>query len=272
MIIRGCSMMLVALGVGLFFISKINPFFAYIYMDWVGLFAIIGGILILMIAFPFSDTGLLYDTLPAGACFMPFIRRDGTIAPVTGKRVFPGESFLEVKGAGIVEDLGVDTVLSWGRKRIRFVIENLNYTPDPRFGNVCEELYRIGFDDKQDLEEILYNLPKMDPMRDRIKKAYYLDRMGDIYWRMTHSPARGGERFVKELRNIQPRNDTFGRRRHQRPTIEDRIVSQPVSEAPQQRQRILYSRPHDQPPATTQTTQTPTEDLERLKKLIGESD
>lgn len=271
MIIRGCSILLVGVGIALFFIAKIDPFFAYIYMDWIGLFAIIGGILILLIAFPFSETGLLYDTLPAGTCFMPFIRRDGTIFPATGKRVFPGESFLQVKGAGIVEDLGVNTVLSWGRKRIRFVIENLNYTPDPHFGNVCEELYRLGFDDKQDLDEILYNIPKMDPIRERMKKAYYLDRMGDIYYKMTHSPPRGGARFVKELQNIQPHNGMFGRRRHQMPTFEDKIVSQPVSEAPAQKQQLHLSRPHNPPPAPP-PAQPIGDDLDRLKKLIGESE
>lgn len=239
MIIRGTSVMLVGLGVGLFIMAKIDPFFSYILMDWVGIFSMVGGVLILLIAFPFSDTGGLYDTLPAGACFIPFIRRDLSIAPVTGKRVFAGESFLEVKGAGVIEDLGVDTVLLWGRKKIRFALENLNYTPDPRFFNVCRELYRLGFDDEEDLKAILYELPQMDPVKNRMKKAYYLDRMAQIYWELTHPPKRGGERFVSLLKTYKTKTGAFGIRRYQRPVDEKQNDSQRVSDVSERLEKLI---------------------------------
>lgn len=252
MIIRGVSLLLVILGAFLFILEKLDPWFSG--FDWVGLFSMIGGTAILLIAFPFSDTGKLYDTLPSGTCFIPFIRRDSTVVPVTGKRVFPGESFLEVKQCGIIEDLGVDTVLLWGRKKIRFAMENLNYTPDPRFWNVSRELYRLGFDDEQDMKTILYDLPGLDPVRDRMKKAYYLDRMAQIYWNMTHSPERGGKRFVSKLKTFKTKDGTFGARRHHRPAFPEETEETPQKPIP------LPPPPKTPPPVSN--------DMERLKQLL----
>jgi hypothetical protein len=209
-------MMLIIAGIFLFILTKMMPFFAFIMMDWVGLMAIIGGILIIYIAFPFSDAGMLYDTIPAGTSMIPYIRRDQTIVPILGKRVFPGESFLESRQIGVIEDIGVGSVLLWGRKKIRFALENLNYTPDPRFWNVCNELYRLGFDDEEDLKTILYQLPGINPVKERDKKVYYLERMAQIYWNMEHSPPRGGKRFVELLKTYKTRDGSFGPKRYKK--------------------------------------------------------
>jgi hypothetical protein len=209
-----------------------------------------------------SDTGKLYDSLPAGSSLIPYIRRDNTVVPLIGRRVFPGESFLEVKGAGIIEDLGVDTVLLWGRKKIRFAQENLNYTPDPRFWNVCRELYRLGFDDEEDLRTILYELPNLDPVKQRMKKAYYLDRMAQIYWNITHTPPKGGEHFVGLLKTFRTKDGTFGRRRHDKPRFEEEPKQkEPGPEAPRKEtkeQTVIRKR------------ENMASEEERLKKLLGE--
>lgn len=251
MIIRFSSTMLLVTGVILFTLEQLDPWFSL--FDWVGVFSMIGGFLILLIAFPFSDTGKLYDTLPPGTCCIPFIRRDNSIVPVIGKRVFPGESFLEVKQAGIIEDLGVDTVLLWGRKKIRFALENLNYTPDPRFFNVSRELYRLGFDDEHEMKTILFDLPNMDPVKERAKKAYYMDRMAQIYWNLTHSPPRGGERFVSLLKTYKTKDGRFG----------------PPRSRQERRQAYLDKKQaQTQEKQVTTKTQNYTDDMARLDQLI----
>jgi len=259
MMIRASAMMLIGAGVFLFVLTKMMPFFAFILMDWIGVISMIGGVVILLAVFPFSDTGLLYDSLPSGSCLIPYIRRDSTIRPLVGKRVFPGESFLEVKQAGIIEDLGVNTVFSWGRKRIRFALENLNYTPDPRFFNVCSELYRLGFDDEEDMKMILYGIPSLDPVRDRAKKAYYLDRMAQVNWNLDHSPPRGGERFVGLLKTYKTKDGFFGKRRYEKPEFkEEKKPEDPILE------KIEEPKPQKK-----ETPKAETEE-QRMKRLLGE--
>lgn len=261
MLIRGSAVMLAVFGVFLFILAKMMPIFAFLMMDWIGIFSMVGGFIVLLVVFPLSDTGRLYDSLPQGSCLIPYIRRDSTIAPLIGKRVFPGESFLEVKSAGIIEDLGVNTVLSWGRKRIRFALENLNYTPDPRFWNVTHELYRLGFDDEEDMKMILYNLPALDSIKDRMKKAYYLDRMAQVYWNIQHSPPRGGERFVGLLRTLKTKDGTFGARRRKKPKFTDY-----EEEAPEPEPEPVKVKPKPLPPPKPKKK----DDMDRLNRLLGE--
>jgi hypothetical protein len=196
MIIRGCSLMLIMAGVMLFIMAKMSPLMTFLMMDWIGLFSIIGGIMIIYIAFPFSDSGMLYDTIPAGTAMIPFIRRDGIIIPVLGKRVFTGESFLDVPKLGLIEDLGAGTVLLWGRKKIRFGLENISYTPDMRYANLCATLRQLGFDDSDDLTAIM-NIPSI---KDEKERAYALSRMAEVYWKMTHMQPKGAERLLESFK------------------------------------------------------------------------
>jgi hypothetical protein len=175
-----------------------------------------GGVFILLFVFGMSGTSLQYDTIPAGTAIINYIRRDGIIAPQLGKRIFSGESFLDVPRLGLVEDIGVDTVFLWGRKKVRFGLENINYTPDPRYWNMCKELYRLGFDDTEDLYNIM-NIPLMDSKLEKAKKVYYLERMGEIYWNMTHGSPHGVKRLMDIFRKKQQKITVFGKQRREVP-------------------------------------------------------
>ena len=142
---------------------------------------------------------------------MNFIRRDGIIVPLLGKRIFSGESFLEVPKVGLIEDLGKDTVFLWGRKKIRFGMENINYTPDPRFFNLTKELYSLGFDDTDDLYNVL-DIPNMNEIKDSKKKAYYLERMANIYWNLTHQKERSTKRLIMSFKRKPNKNIRFNKR------------------------------------------------------------
>jgi hypothetical protein len=187
-------------GIGLFFflMAKIVPLFGLFFFDWMGIMMLGMASFILLFMFAPSDTGLLFDNIPAGTAVVPFIRRDGIIRPLLFKRIFSGESFLEHPRVGLLEDIGKGTVFLWGKKKIRFGIENLNYTPDPHHWPLTKQLYEMGFDDNDDLWNVLH-IPDMDPVKDKTLKAYYLERMAVIYWNMTHAEPRAGRRLVQEF-------------------------------------------------------------------------
>jgi hypothetical protein len=216
MMIRGTAAGLFAGGVLLWMMTKFMPLLAFMMMDWVAVFMMAGGVFILLFVFGMSGTGLQYDTIPAGTAIINYIRRDGIIAPQLGKRIFSGESFLDVPRLGLVEDIGVDTVFLWGRKKVRFGLENINYTPDPRYWNMCKELYRLGFDDTEDLYNIM-NIPLMDSKLEKAKKVYYLERMGEIYWNMTHGSPHGVKRLMDIFRKKQKPVMVFGKQRREVP-------------------------------------------------------
>lgn len=219
MMIRASAVMLFIGGIMLWMMAKGIPLLALMMMDWIGVFMMGGAMFILLFVFGLSQVGLQYDSIPAGTAIVNFIRRDGILVPLLGKRIFSGESFLEVPKVGLIEDLGKDTVLLWGKKKVRFGMENINYTPDPRFFNVTKELYSLGFDDSDDLYNVL-NVNNMDAIKDSKAKAYYLERMANIYWNMTHEKPRGAARLVLSFKRKPAKTVDF-KPKHVEPVEKD---------------------------------------------------
>lgn len=219
MMIKGSALILFIGGIMLWLFSKMIPLLQFMLMDMVAIFMMCGSMFILLFCLGISGVGLQFDTIPPGTAIINYIRRDGFIVPQLGKRIFSGESFLDVPKLGLIEDLGKDTVFTWGRKRVRFGLENINYTPDPRHFNMTHALYQLGFDDSDDLYNIL-NLKNIDPVRERAKKAYYLERMGNIYWNMTHERPRSVGKLMELLGKRREKNTHFGKpRKHKTPVV-----------------------------------------------------
>ena len=257
MMIRASSVMLFFGGVMLFMFSKIVPLLQEALMDWIGVFMMGGGLFILLFCFSVSGTGLQYDTIPAGSAIVNYIRRDGIIAPLLGKRVFSGESFLDVPKLGLIEDLGKDTVFLWGRKKVRFGLENISYTPDLRYANLTHELYKLGFDDSDDLYNIL-NIPNMDPDRDKAKKTYYLSRMAEINWNLDHQGERGAERLIRGFKQRPQRTTSFGKPRHT-PPAEDKPKENPRDRRNHRNRRTPEPQPIEPVRQTLPTPEPPKE-------------
>ncbi len=260
MMIRGTCAAMFAGGVMLWLMSKLVPFLQVMFMDYIAIFMMAGAVFILFFCFGLSQTGLQYDSIPPGTAIINYIRRDGIIQPLLGKRVFSGESFLDVPRLGIIEDLGKDTVFLWGKKKVRFGVENINYTPDPRYWNLCKELYSLGFDDTDDLYNVL-NIPNIDANQEKAKKVYYLERMANIYWNITHAESRGGERLIKNFKERKEKNVSFGPRRKDTQKVEARRAEKTpsarhetqkatplvISGRPPPMRRIEFSRSREQP-------------------------
>ena len=197
----------------LWVMTQMTPILRLMMMDWVAIFMMCGAMFILLFVFGISGASKQYDTLAPGVKLIEFIQRDGTVIELEGKRIFAGESFLDVPAMkGVIEDFGKDCNLLRGRKKIRLGLENLNYTPDPRYFSLTTKLYQLGFDDSDDLFAVL-DIPNMDPVRDRVRKAFYLERMAQVYWNMTHEAPCGGKRLVEVFKRRKDNNTVFGRRR-----------------------------------------------------------
>jgi len=213
MMIRGSATMLFIIGtlmaIFVFFMNVSKTDMMVFVLT--GIICMWGGIIILLFVFSTSNTGILYDTIPMGTAPIAYIRRDSNIIPLLGKRIFVGESFLDVPRLGLIEDLGKDTVFTWGRKKLRFGLENISYTPDPRYWNMTKELYRLGFDDTDDL----YNILNIPDIKDKQLKAHYLERMANIYWMMTHDQPRSTERLLTIFKKKRDKNIVFGKKRKQ---------------------------------------------------------
>ena len=226
MVIRGLMVLLGVGGFMLWFMAKIDPFIAMLGMDFVGVFMMFVPVIICFIQVSRTRTTLQFDPPSGGmTAIINYIRRDGNIIPLVGNRVYSGESFLDIPRMGLIEDLGKDTVFNWGIRRTRLGLENINYTPDPRYFNLTAEFYRLGFDNSDDL----WNVLNVSSISDKDMKAYYLEYMGRVYQNMLVKPKRGGQRLVSELKNNKPSRKQGFKPKNQKKMFSIRLNKKHVS-------------------------------------------
>jgi len=134
-----------------------------------------------------SHTWKHVDRLPLWKHLIDYIRRDNEIIPIEGERAYPGESFLDVKQLGLIEYLGKDCFYNWGDKKIMWGLENINYSPDPRYFNFTHLLYTIGFSDSEDIKNVLNGTD--------------LELMGKVYLKMQEYDGNHGvNKLIKEIK------------------------------------------------------------------------
>ena len=102
-----------------------------------------------------SDTYRHVERQPKWKHLIDYIRRDNHMMPIFGDRAYPGESFLDVPQLGLIEFLGKDCYYNWGDKKILFGLENINYSPDIRYSNLCHILWELGFKNSADVKKVL---------------------------------------------------------------------------------------------------------------------
>jgi len=147
----GCLFM----GFFMVFLTKLNPLFERVYFDYIGMFVIFLPFIIVLIRMQTAKTYTLTEKTPRWKHYIAYMRRDNTIVPMMGSRTYPGESFIDVPKLGLVEFLGKDCWYNWGDKKILWGLENLCYTPDPRYSNLCHLLNTIGFNSSEDVKNVL---------------------------------------------------------------------------------------------------------------------
>ena len=126
------------------------------------------------------------DRIPVWKHLIKYIRRDNEVIELLGERAYPGESFIDVEMLGLFEFLGKDTVMHQGDKNFVLGLENINFTPDPRYFNFTHLLWELGFSDSIDVRNVLLGDD--------------LELMGKIYLNMqNYDNGHGVQRLVTEL-------------------------------------------------------------------------
>jgi len=189
---------MVILGIGIMFVfaGYIMLYLLDLFQWYTGNFLTWGIVLSLLFLGPWiytlwrintTNTWKHVDKLPTWKHLIDYMRRDNQIVPLIGERAYPGESFLDVKELGLIEYLGKDCFYNWGDKKIVWGLENINYTPDPRYFNLTHLLYSIGFTDSNDIKKVL--------------NGEDLELMGKIYLKMQeYDGKRGATKLITEMK------------------------------------------------------------------------
>lgn len=147
----GCLFM----GFFMILLTKMNPLFERVYFDYIGMFILFLPFIIVLIRMQTAKTYTLTEKIPKWKHYIAYMRRDNTIVPMMGTRTYPGESFIDVPKLGLMEFLGKDCWYTWGDKKILWGLENIQFTPDPRYSNLCHLLSTLGFVDSEDIKNVL---------------------------------------------------------------------------------------------------------------------
>jgi len=175
-------------GYMLLAITSLYPTLRMVGMDYIATILFIIPTALCFYRMSVSKTWIQTDKIPTWKQLINYLRRDNEVVPMVGKRAYTGESFLDVPELGLVEFLGKDTVYQWGDKKVCWGLENVNFTPDPRYFNLTALLYELGFKDSDDVREVL------------LGQNLYL--MGKIYQKMLEwDDNHGAKKLVKDMEN-----------------------------------------------------------------------
>lgn len=130
------------------------------------------------------------DWIPKWKIPIKYMRRDNVVVELKGTRAYPGESIIDVPELGLIEFLGKDCFYSWGDKKIVWGLENINFTPDPRYSNLNHLMWEIGFRTSEDPKRVL------DPQSEED-----LQYMAIVYMKMLEYDENSGvKKLVKEMK------------------------------------------------------------------------
>jgi len=188
MMIIVVPMFFIVLGFVFMYLSEVMPVLDRLFFPWFGfLFACMGSVFLLYRLYV-SNTLKHADRVSKWKYLINYLRRDNEVIPVHGIRAYPGESFIDVPGLGLVEFLGKDCFYSWGDKKVIWGLENINFTPDPRYFNLTHLLWELGFTDSVDVYNVL--------------NGKDLELMGRVYLKMLeYDKKHGVNRLISDMKN-----------------------------------------------------------------------
>jgi len=200
------NIILISLGFGLYYITKILPVFQIVYFDYIGIGIIAGAAIFDLYRMSVTRCYLQADKQPKWKTLINYMRRDNVTIPLYGSRAYPGESFLDVQHLGLVEFLGRDTYYQWGDKKYIWGLENINFSPDPRYSNLCNTLWNLGVKNSDELKRVL-NLDKIEA---KYITDYDLYLMGKMYLRMGEwDNEHGANKLVQEMSDYNGKTISF---------------------------------------------------------------
>lgn len=172
------------------------PILRVIYFDWLASIFFVVPYVFVVYRLYVTDSFRQADRIPIWKHLINYLRRDNEIIPLVGERAYPGESFIDVPELGLMEFLGKDCVYRQGDKKVVWGLENINFTPDPRYFNLTHLLYTIGFKDSEDVKNVL--------------KGNDLFLMGKVFLAMNnYDGVHGVKKLVKEMEDYNKETITF---------------------------------------------------------------
>lgn len=194
-----------AAGYIIFLLTSIFPILRIIYMDWIATILFVAPWAITIYRLQVTKSYKQADKLPTWKHLINYMRRDNNIVPIIGERAYPGESFIDVPKLGLIEFLGKDCVYNWGDKKVLWGLENINFTPDPRYSNLCHLLWELGFRSSDDVKNVLNGTD------------IYL--MGEIYTKMLeYNGKHGVKKLITDMQNYEGKKIDF------KPEVKKRIM------------------------------------------------
>jgi len=149
------GIVMIMMGYMFLAITYAIPVLRVIYLDWIGSFFFIIPFIIAMYRMWVAETYTQTERIPRWKQLVAYLRRDNRIVSLVGERAFAGESFIDIPNLGLMEFLGKDCVYQWGDKKVIWGLENVNFSPDPRYGNLCNCMWRLGFSNSDEVKQVL---------------------------------------------------------------------------------------------------------------------
>jgi len=188
MFLIGIGFSLFTLALVMYWVSWAFPIARLLFLDWIALFIMFVPFIIVLFRLRSTECWHQAGRIPRWKQLIKYLRRDNVEIELLGERAYPGESFLDIQSLGLVEFLGKDCFYSCGDKKIVWGLENLSFTPDPRYFNFTHLMSELGFKDSDDIRRVLHN---QDP-----------ELMGKIYLNMKkYDNGHGVGRLISEMRD-----------------------------------------------------------------------
>ena len=187
----------------LYYLTVIIPEFRLIFLDWIAIGLMILPWVITLYRLHVTQSWHQADRIPTWKTLINYLRRDNEIIPIIGERAYSGESFLDVPFLGLMEFLGKDCVYTQGDKKVIWGLENINFSPDPRYWNFTHLLHKLGFHNSTDVTEVL--------------KGDNLELMGKVYLNIINDGSHGADLLVEEMQNYHGKVVDF------EPTAKDKV-------------------------------------------------
>ena len=122
--------------------------------------------IIMLIRVKSTGCGKRYDVTPKGKGLFDFIYRDGDIREVYGDRI-PGLGLFRIFLLGVLFDTGREpkpgSTYNIPGKKIRFALQDINFTPNPKFPGFYTYLTNLGFNNMTEFTDVMngYNPEQM---------------------------------------------------------------------------------------------------------------
>ena len=105
-----------------------------------------------------SGCGKRFDKIPRTHGVFNFIYRDGLSGDFIGERR-PGMGIFDLPGHGVIVDVGrlpsPGSVYDFGDKKIRLALQDINFTPNPKFTSIYSFFSYLGFNNMEELQDTL---------------------------------------------------------------------------------------------------------------------